>query len=102
MATTRLIVLSNGTWVKCPMDADIDYFRAVKEDELTNAPVASPKPRRKSASRLSTGSRHGSAGHTSRRVNYAARVLSASSPFSAGMEATARRMDELKENNEVS
>jgi hypothetical protein len=90
MATTRLIVLSNGTWVKCPMEADIDYFRAVKESELANAPVASPKPRRKSASR--------SAGHTSRRVNYAARVLTSSSPFSAGMETTARRMDQLKEN----
>jgi hypothetical protein len=89
MAATRLIVLSNGTWVKCPMDANIDYFRAVKESELANAPVASPKPRRKSASR--------STGHTSRRINYAARVLTSSSPFSAGMEATARRMDELKE-----
>jgi hypothetical protein len=52
-----------------------------------------PKPRRKSASR--------STGHTSRRINYAARVLTSSSPFSAGMEATARRMDQLKE-NEVS
>lgn len=93
MATTRLIVLSNGTWVKCPLDANIDYFRAVKEDELANAPVASPKPRRKAVSRAT--------GHASRRINYAARVLTSSSPFSAGMEATARRMDELKESEVI-
>lgn len=72
-----------------PMDADIDYFRAVKESELANAPAIS-RPRRKASHRAGRS-------HTSKRANYAVRVLAAASPFNAGIEATARRMDQLKD-----
>ncbi len=59
-----------------------------------NIAIGKSKPKTKTKKRRRSRSR---SGRPSKKVNYAAQVLSM--PFDAGMRATAKRMDELKEEN---
>lgn len=89
MASVHRIILSSGQWVKVPQDADVNYFRVVKESELAATLVVSPKKRK--TTRCFTNH------NASKCVNYAVQILSAASPFGTRMLAIAPRKDELKE-----
>lgn len=89
MASVHRIILSSGQWVKVPQEADVNYFRAVKESELAAASIFSSKKRKTAYYFINR--------NISKYVNYAIRVLSAASPFATRMLAIALRRDELKE-----
>lgn len=89
MASVHRIILSSSQWVKVPQDADVNYFRVVKESELAATPVVSPKKRKTACYFINR--------NISKCVNYAVRVLSAASPFATRVLAIALRKDELKE-----
>lgn len=81
------IVLSTGEWATVPEGADPDAYRRYCEARIKLA--ANPRKRQRAYVRSSK---------PSRKINYAERVLAAT-PFNAGMEAVATRLDELKAEN---
>lgn len=80
-----LIILSDNSIVPVPEGADPDAYRHYCETKLRLA--ANPRKAKKHTYVRSS--------KPSKRVNYAERVLSAASPFDAGMQATARRMADI-------